>query len=257
MLLCALLIACTSQPLTVTREPEVIRIISGESCAPLAEALATAYEGGHPWISVEVEIVSLPLVEQAVRQEGVDLGLCAWLREESGGDPLWATPFVHTAVAVIVHPDFPAQSIDLGRLHEIFRGRVQELEGQLLVVVIREDGSGTRAVFDQIVLRDREPALTALVMPSSRAVIDHVASTSSAIGYVSIIRLTDADLDWVRILPIDGVAPTPDAVASGRYVLSQQLFLVSHRDPVGPARDLAQWILGPEGQSVVAGVGAW
>ncbi|MCK4473577.1 MAG: hypothetical protein KAW49_17495, partial [Anaerolineae bacterium] len=35
-----LLAACTSQPLTVTREPVALRLVAADSCGPLAEELA-------------------------------------------------------------------------------------------------------------------------------------------------------------------------------------------------------------------------
>ncbi|NLF00073.1 MAG: hypothetical protein GX601_03760 [Anaerolineales bacterium] len=245
---------CASQPLTVTREPAAIRLISSEAVTPLAQALASAYAESHTWVSIEVTSASAAFVGEELQAERADLALTDWIPE--GASP-WSTPFTHDAIAIIAHRDLPIESVDLGRLHEIFRGHVQEWEGRLLVVVIREDGSATRISFDQVVIRDREPALMAVVMPSSRAVIDFVASTPNALGYTSVLHLTQADLERVRIVSVGGVAPSREAVADGRYLLGRQVYLAAPTDPAGPLRDFAQWLLGPEGQTVTASVGAW
>ena len=53
------------------------------------------------------------------------------------------------------------------------------------VVISREDGSGTRAAFEALVMGGDRVTLNALVMPTSQAVVDYVATHRAAIGYVS------------------------------------------------------------------------
>lgn len=246
------LVACASQPVTVTREPVTLRLVAADSCAPVAEAVAAAYEESRPWVTIESEILNNALAEERLRSGGADLALLSWLPQPvDESEPLWRERFGQDGVAVIVHVDAPLREVGLAHLRDVFGGRLQERGEDVITVVSREEGSGTRAAFESIVLGGEETTLTAVVMPSSEAVVDHVASTPSAIGYVSTLRL-GAD---VRVLAIDGVLPTQQAVANGSYPLSRTLYLAARAEPTGEAREFAQWLLRSGGASVDGLVG--
>ncbi len=244
-----LLASCAPQPLTVTREPATLRLVAADSCGPLAEELAAAYEEAHPWVTVHVEIFNSSVAEQTLRVGEADVALLSWLEESGGEEALWSHPFARDGIAVIVHPATPLAEAGLAHLQEIFRGRVQEWSGMVLTVVSREDGSGTRAAFDTAVLGNYDVTRTSVVMPSSEAVVEHVACTPGSIGYVSTLRVSESDS--VRVLPVEGVLPTPGAISDGSYLLSRSLHLAATAEPAGEVREFAQWVLGPEGQAVV------
>ena len=242
--------ACAPQPLAVTREPVTLRLVAADSCEPLAEALATAYEESHPWVTVLSETYNAALAEQVLEEGGADLALLSWLGAEAD-EELWTRPFASDGIAVIAHPATPFTEIELGLLQEIYRGRVQEWEGIVLAVVSREDGSGTRAAFEAAVLQGRDITLTSVVMVSSKATIEYVASTPGSIGYVSTLRLDDPAATGVRVLPIEGTSPTRTGIEDKSYPLTRSLQLATVGEPTGEAREFAQWVLGPEGQKVV------
>ena len=137
--------------------------------------------------------------------------------------------------------------------YEEFSGRLQEWGGTVLTVVGREDGSGTRAFFERIALSGQSTTLNAVVMPSGEAMVDHVASTPGAIGYISTLHLGATQSDqsgeaWrldegVRVLPVEGLAPTEQTIGDGTYLLWRQLYLASRGEPKGEAREFAQWLL--------------
>lgn len=241
--------ACAPQPLAVTREPVILRLVAADSCEPLAEALVTAYEESHPWVTIHSETYNAALAEQVLREGSADLALLSWLDTEENED-LWARQFASDGIAVIAHPTTPFTEIGLGLLQEIYRGRVQEWEGTVLAVVSREDGSGTRAAFEAAVLQGRDTTLTSVVMVSSKATIEYVASTPGSIGYVSTLRLDPTATD-VQVLPIEGIRPTKTSIEDKSYPLTRSLQLATVGEPTGEAREFAQWVLGPEGQGVV------
>ena len=251
-----LLTACTPQPFTVTREPVTLRLIAVDSCGPLAEELISAYEEAHPWVTVQVEVFNSLVAEQTLRAGGADLALLSWLQETADEEQglLWSQPFARDGIAVIFHPATPFTEIGLVHLQEIFRGRVQEWGGVVLTAVSREEGSGTRAAFESVVMGGFAVGLTAVVMPSSEAVIEYVARTPGAIGYVSTLWIRGSVADGVRVVPVEGVLPTRDAIADGSYPLSRPLYLAAVAEPSGEAREFAQWVLGPEGQAIT---GRW
>jgi phosphate transport system substrate-binding protein len=244
-----LLSACAPQPLAVTRAPVTLRLVTADSCQPLGEAIAGAYEESHPWVTVQIQVHDAALAEQTLREGNADVAILSWIGESEG---LWSRPVARDGVAVIVHPDMPLTEIDLGLLQEIYRGRVQEWEGMVLAVVSREEGSGTRAAFDDAVLQGRDITLTAVVMVSSEAVVEYVALTPGSIGYVSTLQLGDPAASGVRVLPVEGISPTSAAIDDGSYALSRPLYLATASEPTGEAREFAQWVLGPKGQAVVS-----
>lgn len=243
--------ACAPQPLAVTRQPAAVRLVAADSCQPLAEALATAYEESRPWVTVYVEIYNAALAEQTLREGSADVALLSWLEDE---DELWSRPFAKDGIAVIAHPTTPFTEASLSFLQEIYRGRVQEWEGMVLAVVSREDGSGTRAAFDGAILQGRDITLTAVVMVSSEAVIEYAAQTPGSIGYVSTLRLGDPTASGVQVLPVAGVSPNLATISDGSYPLIRSLQLATVGEPTGEAREFAQWVLGPEGQNAVRGI---
>ncbi len=242
-----LLAACAPQPLAITREPTHLRLVAADSCGPLAEELAAAYAESHPWAAVEVVgVFNSALAERMLRAGQADLAFLSWIAP-SGGDTLWSHPFTRDGIAVIGRPDLPPSDVGLALLQEIYRGRVQEWEGVVLIAVSREDGSGTRAMFEDVVLRGLSTTPNAVVVSSGDAVVEYVARTPGAIGYVSTLQLGDG----VQVLPVEGILPSPASIADGSYPLWRSLYLATVGEPTGEAREFAQWVLGPQGQAIV------
>ncbi len=243
LLPCLLLVvaACVPQPVTVTREPVTLRVVAADSCEPLVERAAEAYEASRPWVTVELQVFNTALAAEVLREGGADIALLSWLQDfgEEDEDQLWTEGLTRDGIAVIVHPQSALTEIGLAQLREIFLGRLQEWDGVVLNVVSREDGSGTRAAFEGIVLGGERTTLNAVVMPSSVSMVEHVASNPGAIGYVSTERLDDG----VQVLSVEGVLPTEQTIADGRYPLWRHLYVASSGEPAGEGREFSQWLL--------------
>jgi len=252
-----LLAACAPQPLTVTREPVTLRLVAADSCGPLAEELAAAYEEANPWATVQGAAFNSAVAEQVLRAGEADLALLSWLEPDAEEGLLWSQVFARDGVAVVVHAVTPFNETGLAHLQAIFRGQVQEWGGMVLTPVSREDGSGTRAAFEGAVLGGRDVTFTAVVMASSEAVIEYVARTPGAVGYVSSLRLGELPADGVRLLLVEGALPTRGGISDGSYPVSRPLYLAAAAEPAGEAREFAQWVLGSEGQAVVGRLADW
>jgi phosphate transport system substrate-binding protein len=250
-----LLVGCVYQPITVTREPITLRLVAADSCGPLAEKLVIAYQEVRPWVTVDVEVFNASVAERALRAGEADLALLPWLQEAAGERALWAYPFARDGVAIIVHPATPFGETGLAHLREMFRGRVQEWGGMVLTVVSREEGSGTREAFESAVMGGLDVALTSVRAASAEAVIEYVAGTPGAIGYVSTWRIDVSVTGRVRVLPVEGIPPSPANIADGSYPLSRSVYLATVAEPTGEAREFAQWLLGPGGQAITGRLG--
>ncbi len=245
------LAACAPQPVNVTREPITLRLVVADSCAPLVERLIAGYAEARPWVTIQPQVFDTSVAERMLRDGEVDVALLSWMWETTYEEPLWSATFAHDGIAVIAHPGVTFSETGLAHLLDIYRGRIQEWGEVVLVVVTRESGSGSRAAFERAVLGFHRTTHNAVVMPSGEAVIEYVARTPGAIGYVSTLHLTDAASDRVQVLPVEGLLPTEGAIADGAYPIVRPLRVATVTEPTGEAREFAQWLLNLPEQAIV------
>lgn len=248
-LLIALLI--TGCGTTVTPPaPITLRLAGSTSMQPLLADLSAAYRARAPHVTIIIEGGGSRLGRELSTEGGTDLGLTSWLPTES--DVGWSVPIALDGIAVIVHPNNPLDGLTLLQLRHVFSGRFwhwEDVGGNYgeITVVSREDGSGTRAVFEDRVMEDQTVTSTAVVMPSSQAVVEYVAGHPLAIGYVSMGYLSPG----VKALAVEGITPTPTHVKDGSYHLTRPLFLVTAHEPQGEIRAFVDFCLSPVGQAIV------
>jgi len=128
-----------------------------------------------------------------------------------------------------------------------------------ITVIAREEGSGTRGAFVEIVDITIEgndnTTMEAVVAPGTSVMMTNVAENPVAIGYASTgVALAD---DRVRVLSINGVAPTTENMLNGTYAI-QRPFLLGYNTEEGLsplAQDFVDFIFSAQGQDVVAGRG--
>lgn len=247
--LMGLLIGC-SRGAIEPPEPVHLKVAGSTSMQPLLEDLAQAYTERHKHVTIAVQGRSSRLGIELVRQDQVDVGMTS--QKEPEDKSLWSTPIALDGIAIVVHPQNRVEGLTLLQLKDIFFGRLwdwRDVGGQEgeIVAISREDGSGTRAVFEELVMKGKRVTPTAVVMPSSRAVVEYVAEHPEAIGYVSIGHLSQE----VKALKIEGMAPTPKSVRRGEYHLLRPLFLVTRGEPTGEVKGFIDFALSPAGQSIV------
>jgi len=85
-----------------------------------------------------------------------------------------------------------------------------------ITVVTREEGSGTRETFQNLVMgKNEEISLAALVQDSNGAIRQVVADDPNAIGFISLGLVNDR----VRALKIDGIEPSMENILNHRYAI--------------------------------------
>ncbi|MBA4348289.1 MAG: phosphate ABC transporter substrate-binding protein [Clostridiales bacterium] len=125
-----------------------------------------------------------------------------------------------------------------------------------IVVVSREDGSGTRGAFIELFGVEQKNAdgkkedyttLDAEIVNSGSVVLQTVAGNDAAIGYVSLGSLNDT----VKVLQIDGSDATVNSVIDGSYKISRPFNIVTKPEVSEAAKAFIAFILSAEGQAVV------
>lgn len=165
-------------------------------------------------------------------------------------------------IMAIVNNNTGVTNLTLAQLAGIFSGKItnwKDVGGNdaPVHVITREEGSGTRDGFEEA-LKKVDPdfvlADAVISQKSTNAVISAVDNTAGAIGYVS-IGYTSSVKDNTTICSVDGVEATEANVLDGTYVIQRNLVLATKGDATGVVKDLIDWILGTEGQNLLASVG--
>jgi phosphate transport system substrate-binding protein len=89
------------------------------------------------------------------------------------------------------------------------------------------------------------------LQPSNGAVRTTVSTTPFSIGYLSFGYLDDS----VKALQVNGVEPTVANVVGGDYPVFRPLNMVTNGEATGVVKDWLDYILGSEGQQIVADEG--
>lgn len=236
---------------------------------PLMAELAQAFEERSPLVTIDVEGLGTAYGLQALRSGEADVAFASWLPPQAGQaggavqflDPGWqATAIARDGLAIVVHPDNPLDGLGLLQLQDLFSGRAYEWAavgaesdaadkptlGEVQPVS-REEDSGARAAFEALVLGDQRLTPRAVLRLSPEAVIEYVATTPNAIGYVS-MGYVGPD---VKVLKIEGLLPTPDTTTRGAYPLSREFWLIITEPASGAAGEFVDFALSPAGQQIV------
>jgi len=102
-------------------------------------------------------------------------------------------------------------------------------ENKNITVVTREDGSGTKSAFMEIIgLKGKTDISGVIVATGTAAVLQEVKGNPLAIGYDSLGYITDD----VKVLMVDGIEPTLENIKNGSYKISRPLNVVYQESKV-------------------------
>jgi len=228
-----------------------ITVAGSTSVEPFAELLAEEYMSHHPQSHIYVQGGGSTAGIEAVISRAANIGMSS--RNLMGGEKkLYAVTIAKDAIAIIINPRNPIQDLSLEQVRQVFCGKVRnwkELGGPShpIVLVTREEGSGTRESFQKFVMGKEDINLEALVQDSNGAVRQVVASNHHAIGYISLGLVNDQ----VKALKISGVEPNLTDVENGKYTLVRPFLFLFKEEPTGEAKSFLEFVLSPLAQKLL------
>lgn len=266
-LLSLLLVGGCGSATLATPEPVTLTIAGSTEAMPVLMELTTAFSQRHPHVFFSLRGGGSSLGEAWVVDRRVDLAASSLLYDDSELAPgVTRVPIALDGVAILLHDSNPIDQLTLLQLRDLYSGRIldwSEVGGQSgeVLLVSREDGSGTRRLFEERTMGDERVALTAVVMPTSKDMVAYVASHPQAIGYVSQAYTalnhphtqgpaTDDGAD-VKVVAVEGILPTRTAIAEQRYPLVRPLFLLRRLANRGWSQQFIDFALSPAGQTIV------
>jgi phosphate transport system substrate-binding protein len=150
-------------------------------------------------------------------------------------------------------------ALTLDQIAKIYKGEInnwKELNGpdKDILVIDKEASRGTRHVFMEIVLGDKEAIAAGadLVLGANNEEQTAIIQSDAALGILSNAWLND-DVKGISIIMPDGsiVEPTLDNILNNKFPITRDLVLVTNGEPKGVTKQFIDYILSPEGQKIV------
>ena len=261
ILVAAMVAACggSSTPGAPVSDPSggnsTVTVSGSTTVQPLAEKLAEAFMTENTGVRIDVQGGGSSVGVKAAGEGTSDIGMASREIKESElieFPNLKIIVIARDGIAIVSHPDVNVGDLTIEQVRDIFSGKITNWkdlggEDQNIIIVSREEGSGTRGAFEEMVMgEDALIAATAILQPSNGSVRTTVSTTPYAIGYMSFGYLDET----VKPISIDGVAPTEPNAADGSYPIVRPLNMLTNGEPAGMVKAFLDFILSEAGQKL-------
>lgn len=266
----------TAQAESIPGEQRAIQNKGSDTLVNLALAWAEAYRDVDPSISIAVTGGGSGTGIAALINGTVDIANASRQMKDkefeaasaNGIDAVEFTVAID-ALAIVVNLENPVNELTIDQLSDIYTGRItnwQQVGGNdaPIVLLSRETNSGTHVYFLEEVVRKGDGensdifAPQTLLMPSSVGITSEVRRNPNAIGYDG-LGYVDTSHEKTIAVAKDAdspfVLPTVANGADGSYPISRGLYMYTAGQPTGAIADYMAWVMGPEGQYIVAELG--
>lgn len=249
----------TPVPPTGTAVPgPVIRVSGSGTALPIVERLAEVYRQTHPAARLQFDTgINSGGAIKGVGQGVLELAVVNRpLTEEEARSGLDYRPFARDAVAFAVNESVSIQGLSTAQVRAIYGGEVTDW-GQLggspgaVIVLDRNPDESMRKLVLLKLLGDRPVGARAVVLTRAGEMVQSLANTPACVGYSSLGLLRLTQPRGVRVLSLDGVAPSGAAVAAGTYPWSLTFGLVRRADAPPAVAGFVAWVAGPEGRRIL------
>lgn len=236
-----------------------ISLAGSTSMEKVCEALMEGFMEKYPDVTVTTEYTGSGAGLESLASGSVDIGNAS-RHVKDGEKEKGAVENVIAldGIAVITDKNNSATDLTKEQLAKIYTGEIKnwsEVGGSdgVIVVIGRENGSGTRDAFEEL-LEVKDACSYAQELDSTGAVLAKVSSTPGAIGYVS-LDVVDSS---VIAIAIDGVAASEANILAGTYAL-QRPFVMATKGDISAQSDLVKawfdYISSEEGKSIIKKAG--
>ena len=224
-----------------------ITISGSTSVGPVVEILGEDFEAKNEGVSIEVQqIGSSAGIKNAI--DGTSqIGMASRdLKDEEKAAGLKETQIAIDGIAVITNKNNTVKDLTLEQVKDIYTGKItnwKEVGGNdaPIVVVSREDGSGTRDGFQENVGFESEEL-------TKDAQISDGSGNIKSIGYISFGYVDEN----VNALTIDGVELNAENVKNDSYAIARPFLFANKEDVITEqGKNFIDFILSEEGQNVV------
>jgi len=218
--------------------------------------VATAFTAKYPKVTVNISGGGSSAGVKAIAAGTVDIGAAS--RDIKITEPdVIPVCIARDGVAIVVNEANSLTGVTIEQVAKIYAGEItnwKDVGGNdaTITVVSREEGSGTREVFEEYVTGafKKKIKADALFFDSNGAIRSKVASDKNAVGYVSFGYVAG-----LKTLMVNNVAPTIENAQSGKYPIVRRLYFLTKSVPSGIVKEFIDFCRGPEGQKIALNEG--
>lgn len=228
-----------------------LTVAGSTSIQPFADRWAEIYMRDHPSLVVNVQGGGSSAGIQAARVGAADIGMSSRELKPEEKD-LLEVIVAWDGLAIIVHATNAINELSLVQVENIFSGDIRNwrlLGGpdREITVVTREEGSGTRGAFQEMVMKKIRIFRGAIVQDSNGTVREIVANDPDSIGYISLGLVNEK----VKALRLEGVDPTYENIDKKLYTLIRPFLFLTSGPPRDKAKDFINFVLSRRGQELI------
>jgi phosphate transport system substrate-binding protein len=238
-------------------DPEDVTIeISGSTTVfPIGKAAADEYMSLNKHVNIIISAGGSGIGIKDANSGDSDIGMASRDLKQSEKDSYPALKAIRIGddgLSIVVHDDNPINDLTLDQVKKIFLGEITNWEelgwdNATIVPVGRDEESGTRGAFDELVLDDGSPTGDMLQKSSNGLVYTEVKDSKYAIGYIGLGYVDSG----VKPIKIDGISATISTVQDGSYPISRPLNFITNGEPKGEVKKFIDFVVGPDGQAIV------
>jgi len=246
-----------------------IKIKGSDTVLPLTQKEAEVYmkknadaslmvTGGGSGVGIAALLNGTTDIAQASRS----LKLDEKMKLQDAGKAYKETIIAYDALAVIVNPANKVSQLTREQLEGIFTGKITNWkqvggEDMKMVVYSRETSSGTYEFFKEHVLKGKNYATSALLMPATGAIVQSVSQTKGAIGYIGLAYI-EKTVKALKVSFDKGktfTGPSVETAKNKSYPITRPLFYYYLKSVEKMVSPYVNFVLSPAGQQLVLATG--
>lgn len=163
----------------------------------------------------------------------------------------------YDGLGVIVNAANPLKNLTKKQVEQIFTGDVTDWSavggsGGTISIYTRNTSSGTYSDWKELAMKKRDYAPSSQKMAGHEQIAAEVGKNANGIGYVGLAYM---NAPGTKIVSIEGVMPTGDAVRNKSWVYARPTFYYTNGEPSGLGKQFIDFTLSPAGQKIVDAVG--
>ncbi|KUG16671.1 phosphate abc transporter [hydrocarbon metagenome] len=263
-LLIALIVCAIGTTMVVAMED--VRVAGSTTVLPLAEGGAEVFNAEQSDYRVTVTGGGTGVGMKNIAEGNSEIAMAS--REvtdeerEKFGDKFQENLIGYDGIVIAVSReiyDAGVTSLSKEQVEEIYAGEIdnwEELDGpdEEILVIGREQGSGTRDTFNEEIMGDKsaETPGVSTVAGSNAEIKTALTGSDQAIGYLGYSYVQD---DSVGTISLDGILPTEETIKDGSYELARELYFYTYDEATAGAQSFIDFMLGSKGRDVATEYG--
>ena len=249
------------------------RVDASLAIHPLVDAIASDFLGiNETELNFEYTTTRSSEVYHNLIDGKVDVILASEISDEDKlyakekGVELNIIPATSSAFVFIVNKENPVDNLSLEQVQSIYTGETKYWnrfggESAEIIAYQRPTGSGSQTAMLNLVMKDKQIANPPIeqIQGEMGELIDAIAeydNAENAIGYSYFYYVnTMYKRDTIKMLSIDGVAPTIETIKSGEYPIYTNGFIVTRSDCDENTQKWVEAVLSSRGSKIIEDAG--